>query len=140
MKSVALVALLLEAGSEGLLVLRLGLLVGLRAAALVGEDGALALEADRGHQALDLGGLRLSLGALLLGGDLATDDVLADVVGLAEVLCDEKSKYTEKKQQKGNTSTTTQHNTDMQRKGGSDRTVSTRFCQPGITARKNSSS
>ena len=51
----------------------------LSTAALDGNALALALEALGGNQALDLGGLGVGLGALLLGLDLTADDELADL-------------------------------------------------------------
>ena len=46
---------------------------------------ALVLKTLRSNKTLDLGGLGVGLGALLLRDDLATDDKLADVVRLVEV-------------------------------------------------------
>lgn len=51
----------------------------LRPAALECEPVALVLQALRSNQTLDLGGLGVGLGALLLGLDLTTDDELADL-------------------------------------------------------------
>lgn len=51
----------------------------LRTAALECDAVALVLQALGSDQALDLGGLGVGLGALLLGLDLATDDELADL-------------------------------------------------------------
>lgn len=48
-------------------------------AALERDAVALVLQTLGSDQALDLGGLGVRLGALLLGLDLATDDVLADL-------------------------------------------------------------
>lgn len=48
-------------------------------AALECDTVALVLEALGSDQTLDLGSLGVRLGALLLGLDLATDDVLADL-------------------------------------------------------------
>ena len=52
---------------------------------LVGQAGTLALQDNGGDQALDLGALDGRLLALLLGRDDAANDVLADVVLLAQV-------------------------------------------------------
>lgn len=52
---------------------------------LDGQAMALALECDGGDQALDLGGLPLAAATFLLGGNLAADDELADIVLLAQV-------------------------------------------------------
>lgn len=46
---------------------------------------SLALEADGSDEALDLGRLAAGLLAFLLGGDLAADNVLADIILLGEV-------------------------------------------------------
>lgn len=51
----------------------------LRAAALECDPVALVLEALRSNKTLDLGGLGVGLGALLLGLDLTADDELADL-------------------------------------------------------------
>ena len=56
-----------------------GVLGGLRATALECDAVALVLQALGGDQALDLGGLGVGLCALLLGGNLAADDELADL-------------------------------------------------------------
>jgi hypothetical protein len=56
-----------------------GILGGFRAAALECDTVALVLETLRSNQALDLGGLGVGLGALLLGLDLTADDKLADL-------------------------------------------------------------
>jgi hypothetical protein len=51
----------------------------LRATALECDPVALVLETLRSNQTLDLGGLGVWLGALLLGGNLTADDELADL-------------------------------------------------------------
>lgn len=59
----------------------------LRTAALECDAVALVLQALGSDQALDLGGLGVGLGALLLGLDLATDDELADLYYARLVRC-----------------------------------------------------
>jgi len=56
-----------------------GILGGFRSAALQCDPVALVLEALRGDEALDLGGLGVGLRALLLGLNLAADNELADL-------------------------------------------------------------
>ena len=56
-----------------------GVLGGFRAATLECDAVALVLQALGGDQALDLGSLGVGLCALLLGGNLAADDELADL-------------------------------------------------------------
>jgi hypothetical protein len=51
----------------------------LRAAALKCDPVTLVLETLRSNQTLDLGGLGVGLRTLLLGGNLTTDDELADL-------------------------------------------------------------
>jgi hypothetical protein len=51
----------------------------LRSAALECEPVTLVLETLRSNKTLDLGGLGVGLGALLLGLNLTTDDELADL-------------------------------------------------------------
>ena len=48
-------------------------------AALECQPAALVLETLRCDEALDLGGLGVGLAAFLLGGDLTTNDVFADL-------------------------------------------------------------
>jgi len=62
-----------------------GFLGGFGTSLLEGKTVTLALKGDGGDKALDLGGLGV---AVLFGGlglDLATDDILADIVLLAQV-------------------------------------------------------
>jgi hypothetical protein len=61
------------------------LLGGLKLGNLVGHAGTLALQDDGRNETLDLGGLALGLLSFLLGGNLTTDDVLADIILLAQV-------------------------------------------------------
>lgn len=49
---------------------------------------SLPLQGDRGNKALDLGCLGVLLAALLLGSDLAANDVLAHIIVLGQVLED----------------------------------------------------
>jgi len=76
--------LLLLPLSQDLGVFSSGLAVLLGTSSLEGNTMTLALENDRGDEALDLGGLVLGLLALL-DGQGALDDILADVVLLAQV-------------------------------------------------------
>lgn len=59
-----------------------GILGSLRAATLECDTVALVLQTLGSDQALDLGGLGVGLGTLLLGLNLAADDELADLVTL----------------------------------------------------------
>lgn len=77
-------ALLLAQGHQ-LGVLLGSLAGGLQAGNLVGNAGTLALQNNRRDQALDLGALDGRLLALLLGGDDAANNVLADIVVLGQV-------------------------------------------------------
>jgi len=82
----ALLGSLLDTLGDESLVLGLGLLGVLGTALLEGQDVALALENNGGNQALDLGGLGVRLLLGVLGLNLATDDELADIIVLGQVL------------------------------------------------------
>lgn len=75
---------LADALGENLSVLVGSILGSFRAAALECDPVALVLETLRSDQTLDLGGLGVGLCALLLGGNLTTDDKLANIIFLAE--------------------------------------------------------
>lgn len=81
-----LLLLLLGTESQELGILGSSLLGGLGTVNLFGKASTLALQDNGGNQALDLGGLGVRLLALLLGGDLTTNDKLADIVILGQVL------------------------------------------------------
>lgn len=59
-----------------------GILGSFRAAALECDTVALVLQTLGSNQTLDLGGLGVGLGTLLLGLDLTADDELANLVTL----------------------------------------------------------
>ena len=82
----ALLSGLLDALGEQGLVLGLGLLGVLRATLLKSQDVTLALENDGGDKTLDLGGLGVGLLLGVLGLNLATDNELADIIILGQVL------------------------------------------------------
>jgi hypothetical protein len=67
------------------LVLLDGLLLGLGPPLLEALEVTAALEAHGGDKTLDLGGLGVRLGTLLLAGDLAANDELANVIVLGQV-------------------------------------------------------
>lgn len=83
---VALLGSLLDTLGNESLVLGLGLLGVLGTTLLEGQDVALALENDGGDKTLDLGGLGVGLLLGVLGLNLATDDKLADIIILGQVL------------------------------------------------------
>jgi hypothetical protein len=62
-------------------------------AALECDPVALVLETLGSDQALDLGGLGVGLGALLLRLDLATDNVLADLYPRGNVIISPENPY-----------------------------------------------
>lgn len=72
--------LLRLASCQNLLELGLLLLLCLRFADLDRAHVTLALQSVGSDQSLDLGGLGVGLGTLLLGGDLTSDNKLADIV------------------------------------------------------------
>lgn len=77
--SVALLNLGLTLRQNNLVLLLLSVLT-LSGALLQAAQVSLALQALRCDQALNLGCLGVRLGSLLLGGDLTTDDELANIV------------------------------------------------------------
>lgn len=81
----ALGNLLLVAESNQLGILSSSLLRGLQLGNLLGHASTLALKDNGGDEALDLGSLGLGSLALLLGGDNATNDNLADIILLGQV-------------------------------------------------------
>lgn len=62
-----------------------GLLLGNGLSLLDGSEVPSSLQPHGGDQSLDLGGLGVRLGSLLLGGDLSSDDELSDIVLLGQV-------------------------------------------------------
>jgi hypothetical protein len=81
----ALLSSLLDTLGEDSLVLGLSLLGVLSTALLESQAMTLALEDDRGHKALDLGGLGVGLLLGVLGLNLTTDDILANIIILGQV-------------------------------------------------------
>ena len=86
----ALLSSLLDTLGEDSLVLGLSILGVLSTALLESQAMTLALEDDRGHKALDLGGLGVGLLLGVLGLNLTTDDILANIIILGQVLYDHK--------------------------------------------------
>ena len=82
----ALLSSLLDALGDHGLVLSLGLLGVLSTTLLEGKNVTLTLENNGGNQTLDLGGLGVRLLLSVLGLNLATDNKLADIIILGQVL------------------------------------------------------
>jgi len=82
----ALLSSLLDALGDHGLVLSLGLLGVLSTTLLKSQDVTLALENNGGDKTLDLGGLGVRLLLSVLGLNLATDNKLADIIILGQVL------------------------------------------------------
>jgi hypothetical protein len=76
----------LDTLGKQLLVVGFGLTGSLTSSALKSLSVSLALEGDGGDKTLDLGSLGEGLLTLALGLDLTTDDVLADIIILGQVL------------------------------------------------------
>ena len=82
----ALLGSLLDTLGEESLVLDLGLLGVLGTTLLEVQDVALALKNNGSDKTLDLGGLGVGLLLSVLGLNLATDNELADIILLGQVL------------------------------------------------------
>ena len=82
----ALLSGLLDTLGDESLVLGLSLLGVLSTTLLEGQDVTLTLENNGGDKTLDLGGLGVGLLLGVLGLNLATDDELADIIILGQVL------------------------------------------------------
>ena len=82
----ALLSSLLDALGDQGLVLSIGLLGVLSTTLLESQDVTLALENDGGNKTLDLGGLGVGLLLGVLGLNLTTNDKLADIILLGQVL------------------------------------------------------
>ena len=82
----ALLSRLLDALGEDGLVFSLSLLGVLSTALLEGQAMALALENNRCNKTLNLGSLCVGLLFRILGLNLTTNDILADIIVLGQVL------------------------------------------------------
>ena len=97
----ALLSGLLDTLGDESLVLGLSLLGVLSTTLLEGQDVTLALENNGGDKTLDLGGLGVGLLLGVLGLDLATDNELADIIILGQVLLSHDQATTKGLYQKG---------------------------------------
>jgi hypothetical protein len=77
---------LLDALGKQLLVFSLGFTRSFRSSALKSLSVSLTLKSKRGDETLDLGSLGVSLLTLSLGLNLTTNDILADIIFLGQVL------------------------------------------------------
>jgi hypothetical protein len=84
LNSTLVLELLLARGNEGS-IFSSSLLGCLKLGNFVSQASTLTLENNRRNETLNLGCLRLELLSLLLGGDFTTNNVLADIILLAQV-------------------------------------------------------